>query len=76
MDKSDNTTVAQLKRELKERYALYDDLKDLHQIVVPPVEKFSKQIKEYTIDNDNTRQIIMKFDESLATKANKTDIIT
>jgi hypothetical protein len=64
-----------MQEELKTRYALYVDLKELHELVVPTVNKFDTLVKGFVKDNSDIREIIRVFDEQLALKANKTDAI-
>lgn len=57
-----------------ERYAFYEDFKDLYQKTVIPVQKFEQELLEYDKDHKKMRQMIKQFDENLSLKSNKKDI--
>ena len=54
-----------------DRFALYQDLKDLHGMVLPKIAEFESKIQGFTNENDKTKAIIDKFDHNIAQKANK-----
>lgn len=56
------------------RFAEYDDLKDLYQKVLPSIQDFEQKIFNYGQENEMNKQIILKFDEHLARKADKMHI--
>ena len=54
-----------------ERFALYDDFKDLYGKVMPEIKKFESRIIIIDKEIDKNNQIIQEFDKSISQKANK-----
>ena len=54
-----------------DRFALYEDLINLHKMVIPEVAKYEQVLKKFTAEMDNNNQIIREFDNSISQKANK-----
>ena len=65
--------IRDLNIELK-RFALYEDLKDLHKLVVPVVEEFTDRISLFSDEHKQMLEMIRRQDEVLSGKANKMDI--
>ena len=57
------------------RYCLYDDLKDLHKIVVPKVDSLEKRVINYAVELKYQLDIMKNFDSVMLTKANKAELI-
>ena len=60
----------QIYRHFK-RFAEYEDLKELYSKVVPEIAKFEGKLIEFTYQNQQTENIIRRFDENLTNKADK-----
>ena len=56
------------------RYAEYDDLKDLYKKVMPEILKFEDRLFEFQSDREKYGEIIKRFDERIAYKADKNAI--
>lgn len=54
-----------------QRFAEYDDLKDLYTKCVPELAKFEQKIINFTSDYEKCQLIIRRFDEELAKKSSK-----
>ena len=54
-----------------ERFALYSDLKELHNLVIPEIGKFENRIISFNTEIEKTNLIIEQFDHSIAQKSNK-----
>lgn len=54
-------------------YARYEDFKDLHDRIVPKVDKLQETVIDCQNYCKNNVKIIMDFDKSILTKANKTE---
>ena len=54
-----------------ERFALYEDLKDLHNIVIPKIANFEQKIINYDAEGVKNNRIISDFDQLMAQKVNK-----
>ena len=57
-------------------YARFEHIVELRADVLPKVDKFTNLLNIYTKDNQDMRECIEKFDETLSLKANKSDIVT
>lgn len=57
-----------------ERYALYEDLKELYMKTVPEIFKFEARIGEHQQDVARQNEILRRFDEVLADKASKENV--
>lgn len=57
--------------ENSKRFALYDDLKDLHNKCIPEIAKFESRLIELDSLYEKNNLIIREFDNSLAQKASK-----
>ena len=57
--------------ENQKRFALYDDLKELHNKVLPEIAKFEQRIIELDSLHEKNNLIIREFDNSIAQKASK-----
>ena len=57
-----------------QRFAEYDDLKELYKKTVPQIAKYEESILKFEVEVIKYREIIRKFDEHLMTKSNKSDI--
>jgi hypothetical protein len=55
-------------------YALYQDLKDLYAKVLPPLSTFESKMTEMSLGYEQSKEIIIRYDEILSEKANKTAI--
>ena len=60
--------------EYFERFALYDDLKDLNHKVMPEIFKFEKRLMQHDAERETLNEVIRKLDASLSTKSNKQTI--
>ena len=58
-----------------DRFALYEDLKDLQRLCIPPMAKFEQKIIDFTRAMDQSAEIIRRFDEALAQKSSKQTVI-
>ena len=54
-----------------QRFAEYDDLKDLYVKCMPQLAKFEQKIINFTSENEKQQLIIRRFDEMLSTKSSK-----
>jgi NAD+--asparagine ADP-ribosyltransferase len=57
-----------------ERYAMYDDLKELYMKTVPEIFKFEQKIEEHRTDLVKQNEILRRFDEVIADKASKENV--
>lgn len=57
-----------------QRFAEYDDLKDLYSKVLPPIAKFEQKLINYYHDNAKTELIVRRFDQVIAEKASKNQV--
>ena len=60
-------------RDQLDRFALYDDYKDLYGRVVPPVAKIQEDYVEMSAQIKQFQQIIAQFDQNLQLRALKTE---
>jgi len=56
--KIDHSHLESLKQEMKDRFCLYTDLKELYGKVLPPIKKFQEQMQEYSMDHTKMHMII------------------
>ena len=59
-----------------QRFAEYDDLKDLYSRIMPQIQLFEDKILEFSKESVQNQSIILRFDELLASKADKLNIDT
>lgn len=57
-----------------DRFALYEDLKILHNKVMPEIQKFEERLISCDRELQKTSMIIQQFDNHMAQKANKVAI--
>lgn len=72
--KAENIELMKLK-ESCDRFALYDDLKELHQKTLPPLAIVQNQMQTFSNEHQQMREMIRKYDENFNIKANKVDIL-
>jgi len=70
--KADNYDLNVLK-ESCDRFALYDDLKTLHNKCLPPLAIVQDQIIKFKNEHEQMKEMIRKYDENFNIKANKVD---
>ena len=58
MDKNDATRIW----TYFQRFAEYDDLKELYQKCIPELAKFEQKMMDYTTENEKQKLIITRFD--------------
>jgi len=68
--KADITQMIQIQNQYS-RFALYDDLKKLHTMVIPEIAKFESNLLQSQKKIDQFVQVIRNFDEVIQTKSNK-----
>ena len=73
-EKADIKSVVQVIDKLK-HYAQLKDLKELYEKVVPQLAEFEKSMQDFVTDNLQFKQMITRYDEVMAQKANKTSLI-
>ena len=56
-------------------FASYKDLKELYGKVVPPLAEFEKSMQEFTKGHKAFEEMLARYDEIMAQKANKTSLI-
>lgn len=56
------------------KYALYQDLKDLYNKVLPPLSTFESKMDEMSDSYEQSKEMIRRYDEIMSDKANKTAI--
>ena len=54
-----------------QKYAMYDDLKDLYTKTIPEIKRFEDKIVEFSIEQEKTEIIVRRFDEIMSEKASK-----
>lgn len=54
-----------------QRFAEYQDLKELYNRVMPEIVKFEDKIIQFNLELDQNRAIIRQFDENLTKKSDK-----
>ena len=57
-----------------QRFAEYNDLKELYSKCVPEIARFEQKIIDFNLEIDKNYLIIRRFDENLATKVEKCTI--
>jgi hypothetical protein len=57
-----------------EKYALYQDLRDLYAKVLPPLSTFEAKMDAMQVGYDQSKEMIRRYDEIISDKANKTAI--
>lgn len=62
--------------EQLKRCAEYTDFKALYKKVVPAIQGFEERMIEYDVEHKQTSVIVRRFDELLATRAAREDVIT
>ena len=58
-----------------ERFALYEDLKDLNKKVIPEIQKFEKRLIEINKEISKQNEIVRELDLALTTKSNKQSLL-
>jgi hypothetical protein len=53
----------------------YEDLVDLRQKVIPPMQNFDRLMQSYTEDHYMFKEMISKMDKTILLKANKTQLV-
>ena len=53
----------------------YDDFKDLHDRVVPPVLIFDQTISDFTVEHKMFKDMILSMDRAIVLKATKASLI-
>lgn len=71
--KCDDRQILEIKREIK-RFALYDDLKDLYNKVVPPCQTIQENLEEYLTQLAKFERMLAAFDEGVQLRALKTEL--
>ncbi len=56
------------------KYAMYQDLKDLYNKVLPPLSTFEAKMDEMSASYEQSKEMIRRYDEVISDKANKTAI--
>ena len=54
-----------------QRFAEYEDMKDLYGRVIPEIAKFESNVLNFQTENEKHYLIIRQFDETIAHKADK-----
>ena len=57
-----------------DNYCAFEHLQETREIVMPMVGKFSTRIDEFELLNQQTQEIVSRFDEILLSKASKYDV--
>lgn len=57
-----------------QRFAEYNDLKELYTKCVPEIARFEQKIIDFNLEVDQSNLIIRRFDENMANKAEKSSI--
>ena len=57
-----------------QRFAEYEDLRDLYNKCIPEISKFEGKLIEIQGDIEKSNMIIRQFDENIILKADKTSI--
>lgn len=68
--KANNIEVRKVKAEL-DRFALYDDLKQLHDKVIPVLKEYETVQEDFRNEHLVMKEILLSFDVKFDTKANK-----
>lgn len=55
-----------------QKYALYDDLRELYGKCLPAIASFEDKLLEYYNEQDTVKQMLRRFDEVLCDKATRT----
>lgn len=56
-------------------FAAIEHIDHLKNYFLPKIAKFSEQIDKFMHDNKNMRECIIRFDEDIAMKSNKSELI-
>ena len=56
-------------------FAAIEHIDHLKDYFLPKIAQFSEQIDKFMFDNKNMRECIVRFDEDIAMKSNKSDLI-
>jgi hypothetical protein len=56
-------------------FAAIEHIDQLKNHFLPKIEEFSALIDKYLFDNQNMRECIVRFDQDIAMKSNKSDLI-
>tara|TARA_B110000285_G_scaffold232288_1_gene302997 strand:+ start:1048 stop:1317 length:270 start_codon:yes stop_codon:yes gene_type:complete len=56
-------------------FAAIEHIDHLKNYFLPKIALFSEQIDKFMFDNKNMRECIVRFDEDIAMKSNKSDIL-
>ena len=54
-----------------QKYAQYEDFKDLYAKILPSIEKFEHKLEDFHADVERHNIILRRFDEIITEKANK-----
>jgi hypothetical protein len=57
------------------RFAVYEDLKELHHRCVPPINEFEDKLTDFSVEQEKFRKMIRHFDETLSLKASKEKLV-
>ena len=57
-----------------QRFADYEDLKELYRKVIPEISKFEERLIEFQIQFEKNAAIICNFDRDIALKADKLQV--
>ena len=74
MEKALKSDIDKINREFN-RFALYEDFKQLVARLEPQVDDFAVNMAEFSTDNALTKEIVGSFDTSISLKANKTEFV-
>ena len=50
---------------------MYEDLKDLYDKVIPPLKAFDEEIQDISKEQEQQRQVVLRYDAILTEKASK-----
>ena len=69
-------TIAEVNiiRSKFDNYCSYSHLKDLYNKVIPSIQGFEGNIKEFNLEMEQHKEMIQRFDEVLSSKASKFSI--
>lgn len=57
--------------ECQAKFVVYEDLKDLYNKVMPPLEEFDREIQEISNKQEQQREVIQRYDVVMTDKASK-----
>ena len=72
--KAEESTVKKLAHQMK-GFATYDSLKELYNKIVPQLKAFELLMEEFKTDHRKFEEMLVRYDEIMAQKANKTAVI-